>query len=103
MSTDFVSSETVAIRYVVSDISACMAFYTELLGFEIVMSVPPGFAILSKGNLRLLMNQPGAGGAGQSMRDGTTPTPGGWNRIQLQTTNIELAIDELKSKRARFR
>jgi catechol 2,3-dioxygenase-like lactoylglutathione lyase family enzyme len=80
-----------------------MKFYTELLGFEIVMNPPSGFAMLSKGNLRLLLNEPGAGAAGQSMPDGVKPAPGGWNRLQLQTQDIASAIEHLSTKNVQFR
>jgi catechol 2,3-dioxygenase-like lactoylglutathione lyase family enzyme len=103
MGNTFFYSETVSVRYIVNDIDACVKFYTELLGFDVVMNPPGGFAMLSKGNLRLLLNQPGAGGAGQAMPDGTMPAPGGWNRIQLQTQNLDAAIKELKNQKARFR
>lgn len=99
----FNNPDTVSIRYIVNDVNACVKFYTELLGFESVMNPPSGFAMLSKGNVRLLLNQPGAGGAGQSMPDGTAPAPGGWNRMQLQTPDIQSAIEFLKSKNAKFR
>lgn len=85
----FLKSDTVSVRYIVNDVAASVAFYTELLGFDVVMKVPGGFAMLSNGNLRLMLNEPGAGGAGQSMPEGTAPTPGGWNRIVLQVKNID--------------
>ena len=103
MSNTFVTPEIVNIRYIVNDVSSCVKFYAELLGFEIVMNPPGGFAMLKKGNLRLLLNEPGAGGAGQSMPDGDSPKPGGWNRIQLQTQDIASEIKRLKNKNARFR
>src|SRR5690606_9598951 len=67
------------------------------------MNPPSGFAMLTKGNIRLLLNEPGAGGAGQSMPDGTAPEPGGWNRMVFNTPDIHAAVDFLKSKDARFR
>lgn len=103
MAISFLDSETVSVRYIVTDIAPCVTFYTQLLGFEVIMNSPGGFAMLAKGNIRLLLNEPGAGGAGQSMPDGTMPTPGSWNRIQLQTSDIQSAIDELKSRNVRFR
>lgn len=99
----FLNSETVSIRYIVDNVASCVNFYTQLLGFEVVMNTVNGFAMLSKGNLRLLLNQPGAGGAGHSMPDGTVPSPGGWNRIQLQTENLELVVSQLKKQAANFR
>jgi catechol 2,3-dioxygenase-like lactoylglutathione lyase family enzyme len=103
MENSFLESETVSIRYIVNDVAESITFYTQFLGFEVIVNPPKGFAMLSRGNMRLLLNEPGAGGGGQSMTDGTNPSPGGWNRIQLQTDNIVSAIDFLKRKNARFR
>jgi len=103
MNTSLVDPEIVSVRYIVNDVDPCVTFYTQLLGFEIVMNALGGFAMLSKGNLRLLLNERGVGGAGQSMSDGTVPAPGGWNRIQLQTEDIESAVAHLKNQKARFR
>jgi hypothetical protein len=37
------------------------------------------------------------------MQDGTVPSSGGWNRIQLQTQDLESAIEELTKQKATFR
>jgi catechol 2,3-dioxygenase-like lactoylglutathione lyase family enzyme len=55
--------DKVSVRYIVVDVDAAIPFYTELLGFQVDMHPAPGFASLSKGNLQLLLNQPGVGGA----------------------------------------
>jgi predicted enzyme related to lactoylglutathione lyase len=67
------------------------------------MHPAPGFAMLSRGNLRLLLNAPGAGGAGRAMPDGTLPEPGGWNRFQLEVEDLEAAVQRLKDEGASFR
>lgn len=103
MENHFLLDDTVSVRYIVKDVVLCVTFYTEVLGFEIVMNPPSGFAMLSRGNLRLMLNEPGAGGAGQSMPDGTPPVSGGWNRIMLQTKDIASAIDYLKGHKVKFR
>ena len=69
------SGTMVRIRYIVHDVDAAIAFYTEQLGFQIDTHPRPGFAMVSRGNLQLLLNRPGAGGAGQAMPDGQLPTP----------------------------
>ena len=94
---------TVSVRYIVNDVDASVTFYKEFLGFDVVMHPGPGFAMLSLGNLRLLLNKPGAGGAGQAMPDGTIPSPGGWNRIQMEIEDLEIMIKTLKTKGAKFR
>jgi catechol 2,3-dioxygenase-like lactoylglutathione lyase family enzyme len=95
--------ETVNVRYIVADVEAAMRFYTDLLGFQLVMHPAPGFAIVSRGSLRLLLNRPGAGGAGQAMPDGQAPAPGGWNRIQIEVTDLDATAARLKQAGCRFR
>jgi catechol 2,3-dioxygenase-like lactoylglutathione lyase family enzyme len=93
----------VSVRYIVDDVDAALPFYTELLGFEVDMHPAPGFAALSRGELRLLLNRPGAGGAGQSMPGGQTPAPGGWNRVQIEVEDIEATVARLQAAGAHFR
>ncbi len=66
----------------VDDVDTAIEFYTGHLGFEVRMSAVPAFADVARGNLRLLLSGP-ASSAGRPMPDGTTPSPGGWNRIHL--------------------
>ena len=94
---------TVSVRYIVDDIDAAIAFYTGQLGFSVAMRLAPGFAMLARDDLRLLLNAPGAGGAGQAMPDGTRPRPGGWNRIQLQVDDLAGLVDTLRQAGAAFR
>jgi catechol 2,3-dioxygenase-like lactoylglutathione lyase family enzyme len=93
----------VNVRYIVSDVDAAIPFYTDMLGFKLEMHPAPGFAILSRGDLQLLLNRPGAGGAGQAMPGGQHPVPGGWNRIQIEIENLEATVEKLKSAGGRFR
>lgn len=92
-----------SVRYIVSDVDAAVAFYTELLGFHLDMQAGPGFASLSRGDLRLLINRPGAGGAGTSMPDGTVPAPGGWNRIIVDVDDIEQIVERIRAQGGQFR
>ena len=95
---------TVSVRYIVDDVDAAIAFYTRQLGFKTEMHPGPGFAMMSRGDLRLLLNTPGGGGgAGQSMPDGQRPAPGGWNRIQIEVDDLGGLVDALKQGGARFR
>jgi catechol 2,3-dioxygenase-like lactoylglutathione lyase family enzyme len=93
----------VSIRYIVDDVDAAIAFYTEKLGFTVEMHPAPGFAMISLGDLRLMLNKPGAGGAGQAMPDGTLPAPGGWNRIMISVEDLDAEVERLKGTGARFR
>jgi len=60
------------------------------------MHPAPGFASLSRGDLQLLLNRPGAGGAGQAMPDGQVPASGGWNRIQIEVDDLEATVEKLR-------
>jgi catechol 2,3-dioxygenase-like lactoylglutathione lyase family enzyme len=93
----------VSVRYVVADVDAAVGFYTELLGFTVRMRPAPGFAALERGGLRLLLNAPGAGGAGQAMPDGRVPEPGGWNRFQIEVDDLDATVERLRAAGARFR
>ena len=94
---------SVNVRYIVKSVEEAIPFYTQKLGFTVEMHPAPGFAALSKGELKLYLNQPGAGGAGQTMPDGTVPAPGGWNRIQFEVTDLEAFVKKLKKEKATFR
>ena len=93
----------VSVRYIVSDVDAAIPFYTDMLGFKVDMHPAPGFAALSRGPLRLLLNRPGAGGAGQSLPGEQVPAPGGWNRVQIAVEDIESTVARLKGEGAKFR
>jgi catechol 2,3-dioxygenase-like lactoylglutathione lyase family enzyme len=95
---------TVSVRYIVDDVDAAIAFYTERLGFGVDLHPAPGFAIVSRGDLRLMLNAPtGPGGAAQPMPDGRKPEPGGWNRIQLQVDDLAGEVETLRHAGAHFR
>jgi len=93
----------VNVRYIVSDVDKAIPFYTDMLGFKLDMHPAPGFASLSRGDLQLLLNRPGAGGAGQAMPDSQLPAPGGWNRVQIEVADLETTVEKLKRAGARFR
>jgi catechol 2,3-dioxygenase-like lactoylglutathione lyase family enzyme len=95
---------TVSVRYFVVDVDAAIEFYCGLLGFQEVMRPAPPFAMLSRGDLRLLLSAPGGGpGGGAAMPDGTLPAPGGWNRFQLEVSDLESLVSQLRASGARFR
>jgi catechol 2,3-dioxygenase-like lactoylglutathione lyase family enzyme len=94
----------VQVRYIVHDVDAAIAFYTRELGFKLVMHPAPAFAMLTRGELRLVLSAPNpSAGGGQSMPDGTRPAPGGWNRFAIEVSDLAATVDKLRHSGARFR
>ncbi|HLL92187.1 MAG TPA: VOC family protein [Solirubrobacteraceae bacterium] len=95
---------TVSVRYIVDDVDAAIAFYTRHLGFAEVMHPAPTFAMLARGEFRLLLSAPsGVGGGGQAMPDGTMPAPGGWNRFSLEVSDLATMVQTLRGEGVRMR
>lgn len=93
----------VTVRYIVPDAAPARDFYRDALGFTVELDMAPGFAIVSRDGLRLMFNQPGAGGAGQPSDAGEAPAPGGWNRIQLPVDDVAAEVERLVAAGARVR
>jgi catechol 2,3-dioxygenase-like lactoylglutathione lyase family enzyme len=94
----------VSVRYIVSDLDPAVRFYTEHLGFEVELHPAPTFAMLRRGDLRLLLSVPsGQGGGGQVLADGRRPEPGGWNRFQIPVADLAAVVQALGRAGARFR
>ena len=88
---------TVSVRYFVRDIDAAIDFYCQLLDFHVAMHPNASFAMLSRGDLRLVLSVPGGGpGGGQAMPDGRLPEPGGWNRFQLEVADLAATVETLR-------
>jgi len=95
---------TVSVRYIVHDVDAAIAFYCEQLGFREVMHPAPAFAMLVRGDLRLVLSAPGGGpGGGQAMPDGSLPQPGGWNRFSIEVDDVEAVAERLRGAGVAFR
>ncbi len=96
---------TVSVRYVVENVDAAIEFYCARLGFHLEMHPAAGFAMLSRGDLRLLLSAPGAGpgGGGRATPDGRVPEPGGWNRFQLEVSDLSALVETLRGQGATFR
>lgn len=95
---------SVGVRYIVKDVDAAAAFYCGHLDFKEEMRAGPGFAVLSRGELRLMLSTPGGGGgAGQAMPDGRVPEPGGWNRFTVECDDLAAKVDALRAAGAHFR
>jgi catechol 2,3-dioxygenase-like lactoylglutathione lyase family enzyme len=94
----------VNVRYIVRDVDEAIGFYRDRLGFEVVIHPAPPFAILARGELRLLLSQPNpGGGGGQTLADGRVPEPGGWNRFSLEVGDLEAEVSRLREAGVTFR
>ncbi len=90
------------VRYQVRDVDRAVAFYTTHLGFELELRPGPVLAIVSRGDLHLLLSGPEASGS-RPMPDGQRQQPGGWNRLVLYVLDLDSTIAALKAANARFR
>lgn len=93
----------VTVRYIVDDVDEAIAFYCGHLGFELALTPAPGFAMLHRDRLRLLLNSPGAGGAGRAGSETSAPEPGGWNRFQLTVADLDTVVTRLQEAGLGFR
>lgn len=95
---------TVQVRYIVHDVDAAIAFYTAELGFDLVMHPAAAFAMLTRGDMRLVLSAPNPqGGGGATLSDGSVPQPGGWNRFALQVDDLDAVVARLGASGARMR
>jgi catechol 2,3-dioxygenase-like lactoylglutathione lyase family enzyme len=95
---------TVSVRYIVNDVDDAIGFYCGLLGFDEVIHPAPSFAMLERGDLRLVLSAPGGGpGGGAAMPDGMLPRPGGWNRFSLEVVDLDVLVESLRENGAHFR
>jgi predicted enzyme related to lactoylglutathione lyase len=95
-------SAVVSVRYMIDDVDAAVAFYTNHFGFTVDLDAAPAFASVSKGSLRLLLSGEKSSGR-KAMPDGTKPVPGGWNRILLVVSDIEAEAKRLRAAGVKFR
>ena len=93
---------TAVVRYQVYDLDGSVAFYTQLLGFRVVHRPGPVLAILARGHLHLILSAPGSSGS-RAMADGREQAPGGWNRIVLYVSDLDVTLAALSGAGARFR
>ena len=96
------NAEIVNVRYMVDDVDEATAFYTKVLGFELISSAAPAFADVKRGNLRMLLAGP-TSSAGRPMPDGAKPGPGGWNRIHFIVDDLGAEVTRLRDAGAGFR
>ena len=98
---------TVSVRYIVDDVDSAIAFYRDHLGFREQMHPDPAFAMLTRGDLRLVLVAPvpagHPGGGSRPMPDGTPQRPGGWNRFMIEVPDLAAAAEKLRAAGVRFR
>lgn len=95
---------TVQVRYIANDVDAAIEFYTKQLGFKLEMRPAPPFAMLSRGELRLVLSAPNPmGGGDQPMPDGTQQAPCGWNRFTIEVSDLAATAESLRKVGAHFR
>src|SRR5262245_60836043 len=90
------------VRYMIDDVAAAIAFYTTHFGFAVETEALPAFAAVTRGPLRLLLSGPGSSGR-KPMPDGRQTSPGGWNRIQIEVSDIRKEVDRLRAAGVQFR
>ena len=95
-------ADTVNVRYMVDDVDAAVKWYTTHLGFTVLSNAAPAFADVKLGSLRLLLSGPKSS-AGRPMPDGSTPGPGGWNRIHLIVSDLAAEVARLRAAGVQFR
>lgn len=91
-----------AVRYIVRDVAAAIAFYTDGLGFTLKQQFGPAMAILVRDDLTLWVAGPAAS-ASRPMPDGRQPEPGGWNRFVLQVDDLDATVARLRARGVGFR
>jgi predicted enzyme related to lactoylglutathione lyase len=95
---------TVRVRYMVNELDPAVEFYTKYLDFRVKQQARPNFAMLSRGNLELVLSTPfGPGGAAKPMPDGRKPQPGGWNRIIVNVDDLSAEVARLRKAQLHFR
>ena len=92
------------VRYIVNDVDAAVAFYSQQLGFRVTAQSGPDFALLTRENMQLVLSPTkGPGGGSHPMPDGRRPEPGGWNRMIVRSNKLEDDIATLKNAGVKFR
>jgi catechol 2,3-dioxygenase-like lactoylglutathione lyase family enzyme len=92
----------VSVRYMIDDVDAAVAFYTQHLGFRLDLDASPAFASVVRGGLRLLLSGEKSSGR-KPLQDGTNPVPGGWNRVLLELTDLDAEVARLRAAGIKFR
>lgn len=82
-----------SVRYLVDDVDAAVAFYTDVLGFSLLSRPAPPFADVVRGPLRLLLSGPQTSGARATPEELAGP---GRNRIHLVVADLDAELARLR-------
>lgn len=81
------------VRYLVDDVDAAVAFYTDVLGFTLHSRPAPPFADVVRGPLRLMLSGPQTSGARATPAELAGP---GRNRIHLVVDDLDAELERLR-------
>ena len=95
-------ADTAAVRYQITNVDRAIAFYTQVLDFKLEHKAGTAFAMVSRGQLHLILGGPGSSGS-RPMPDGRRQEPGGWNRIVLYVSDLDAQIQKMKTAGVHFR
>jgi catechol 2,3-dioxygenase-like lactoylglutathione lyase family enzyme len=82
-----------SVRYLVDDVDAAVAFYTDVLGFTVLSRPAPPFADVVRGHLRLMLSGPQTSGARATPEELAGP---GRNRIHLAVPDLDAELVRLR-------
>jgi catechol 2,3-dioxygenase-like lactoylglutathione lyase family enzyme len=78
------------VRYLVDDVDAVLPFY-RALGLRLTDRWGPPFAVMKGKGLTLWLAGPGTS-ARKKLASGALPAPGGWNRIVVETADLDATL-----------
>ena len=93
---------SVSVRYIIDDVPAAVRFYTTHLGFTMEHDASPAFASVVRDGVRLLLSGDGSSGK-RPLPDGRQQTPGGWNRLPIEVTDLAAEVARLRVAGVPFR
>ena len=93
---------TIGVRYMIDDVPAAIRFYATHLGFTVELDASPAFAAVVRDGVRLLLSGDGSSGK-RPLSDGRLQTPGGWNRLHIEVTDLTAEVARLRAAGVPFR
>ena len=90
------------VRFLVRDLDRAVATYQRAFGCELIEQHGQAFALLRLGDLDLGLSGPESS-AYLPLDDGTVAEPGGWNRILVETDDLDAAAERFVALGLRLR